>query len=289
MKWFPTDVVDIPNDASNLIRNKYLDTFENKTCTGSESGRFVKLHDTTYEVSLCDLMDLNLDIVYHSADNAIYWRQDGTSTLTYACISVLSVLLVSSMAHNIIREAHHTRLHDPWYKRPQAWCVALSAVFVAYWCLSEKWWNTFIYRDDQRLFVAVSIFTAVRIVNLLMQGWKFDKNNFSLLTACLLLMTARIHFSFDNPYILPLTLVFLVRTFVKFFSLMRLPTIAPSHMFMFSVDAVTGVMLCNNAVRLSQVRIIDSFLQQFYIVYASFWLAAIMSIYTSAATPPAPP
>ena len=65
MAWFPTDVVDIPNDAAELIQNRYLGSFKNKTCSGSESGRVVKLHDTVYEVSLCDLLDLNLDIVYY--------------------------------------------------------------------------------------------------------------------------------------------------------------------------------------------------------------------------------
>jgi len=101
MLWFPSTLVDIPDDFKLIPRNEYLDRFANgSACTSSSTQRSLLMRDTRYEVSLCYLLDSNLDIVYMR--ETIYWREDTTSFAVYVLVSCLSVYLVSCMSENIV-------------------------------------------------------------------------------------------------------------------------------------------------------------------------------------------
>ena len=66
MLWFPRGVVDVPDNEQSLIGfvdNCYLQ--HNLVCQSHDTGRVVRIDDTRYEVSLCDLIDSKLDILYH--------------------------------------------------------------------------------------------------------------------------------------------------------------------------------------------------------------------------------
>ena len=63
--------------------------------------------------------------------------------LSYVLISVVCVLIVSSMAHDIIHEAHHQEIYDVWYKRPQVWCISLTVVLTGTWGFVDDLWSRF--------------------------------------------------------------------------------------------------------------------------------------------------
>jgi len=53
------------NEMMNAMGSSYLDRFPHDTaCNSSHTGRIRSLTDTTYDLSLCDLLDANLDIIF---------------------------------------------------------------------------------------------------------------------------------------------------------------------------------------------------------------------------------
>lgn len=103
MLLFPTGVVDIPDDFYELTTHghAFLQYFDNNSpCTYAFSNREIVEHDTRYEVSLCDLLNANLDFVV--TRDRVFWRQDATTTAEYVLFSVLGIMLVSQLTSNIM-------------------------------------------------------------------------------------------------------------------------------------------------------------------------------------------
>ena len=107
MLLFPTTDVDIPDKFSDLSPSNhyFLKDFEEteySPCTYKYSNRAIKVGDDRYEVSLCDILDSNLDFIWDLNKNIVYWRQNTTSTLLYFIYSILAIYLISLMTNNII-------------------------------------------------------------------------------------------------------------------------------------------------------------------------------------------
>jgi hypothetical protein len=103
MLLFPTGVVDVPDDFYELTTHghAFLKYFNNNSpCTYTSSNREIVEHDTRYEVSLCDLLNANLDFVV--TRDRVFWRQDVTTTAEYVLFSVLGIMLVSQLTSNIM-------------------------------------------------------------------------------------------------------------------------------------------------------------------------------------------
>jgi len=83
MLFLPRGIVEIPEDFARLIQNSFTMAFPNgSSCEHSNSGRLTTQLDDRYEVSLCNLVDGKLDLVYNNAAGRIYWRQDTTALAT---------------------------------------------------------------------------------------------------------------------------------------------------------------------------------------------------------------
>lgn len=107
MLLFPTTDVDIPDKFSDLnpSNHHFLKDFaetEYSPCTYKYSNRAIRVGDDRYEVSLCDILDSNLDFIWDLNKNIVYWRQNTTSTLLYFIYSILAIYLISLMTNNII-------------------------------------------------------------------------------------------------------------------------------------------------------------------------------------------
>jgi hypothetical protein len=99
--FFPNGDVDIPPDTQ-FIDNSYTRKFPRGACTNPYSMRLLKLNDVRYEVSLCDLVDANLDVVYDVVKETLYWRQDSTTTSEYIIIGLVSIYFMSCISGNVI-------------------------------------------------------------------------------------------------------------------------------------------------------------------------------------------
>jgi len=66
--------------------------------------------DQRYEVSLCDLLDSNLDVIL--LDDTIAWRQDTTAVWIYIIISLFCIYLIRFISENIVANIHNETKND---------------------------------------------------------------------------------------------------------------------------------------------------------------------------------
>lgn len=107
MLMFPNTVVDMPDNFELLQPQthpflKHFGKTDYSPCTYKYSNRVINAGDLRYEVSLCDVLNANLDFVLDLKENMIYWREDTTSTFLYVMYSILAIYLISLMTNNII-------------------------------------------------------------------------------------------------------------------------------------------------------------------------------------------
>ena len=207
MVWFPTTKVDIPDDFAIIPPNTYLDGFANgSACSSAHTGRAVKMFDERYEVSLCDLLDSSLDVVFDygcSPDlqepcghGTVYWRRDTTSVWVYCVISVLCIYLTSCVSDNIVSMVHNA----PCIRhRSQIFSVCATVALVVYLLFVQDTSALLLTREDQELswhlFAYVLVQTAAQLTD---PGDDMHGSRISLLTACIALLTLRVHYSFGT-------------------------------------------------------------------------------------------
>ena len=227
--FFPDGVVDVPADFSRLKKNSILESFpDSKICTSENSGRVIRMYDTRYEFSLCDLNDGNLDMIFDWRTNSLYWRVDGTYLIEYIILFAASIYLMSCVSVNIVNFINLKPYENNKRQLTVVFCVLT-------WIMYDRVSNTLRYiattEDEILLWVLVGF--AVMEWALTVSLRVFAKpspeeqekaheimlksvNGISLILATLMLMTLRMHLSFVNPYMSTLCVLFGVRSVSKF-------------------------------------------------------------------------
>ena len=214
MLFLPQGVVEIPEDFSRLLPNSFSLAFPNgSSCEHKHSGRVATQHDNRYEVSLCDLVDGKLDLVYDNAAGRIYWRQDNTGLTTKIFVSLLAVYIVSCVAENMKNMISNKPAGDGQHQHA---VLVATVLFLGY----ELWWH-----DLASCIVTHSeldLFTLLYVYCILECFLQHDavcvctlRSKISPLTVCLLLLLLRVYYTFDTPYTLPLTILFGTRNWYK--------------------------------------------------------------------------
>jgi hypothetical protein len=218
--FFPNGKVDVPPDALS-IQNRYTDEFPEGACTSPYSNRLLNVSDVRYEVSLCDLVDANIDVVYDIVQNMLYWRRDSTTTFEYVLIGIVSIYFMSCISGNIISVSTGTPPRN--LKRSNLYLVLATWLYlVINLALTNM---AFVLVGNDLLlccvllgYVAVEGFvawqkTCIRLFSL--------SSGISIYTACLMLFAFRIHNTFDNPYHGILAVMFGTRSLLKYFEFRR--------------------------------------------------------------------
>ena len=92
MLMFPDSVVDMPLNFEKLVLPSTFQTkLNNKTCSNAHANRILNVADISYEVSLCDLVDTNLEFVYKPYENVLHWRQVPENTTWLAMSTIFSL------------------------------------------------------------------------------------------------------------------------------------------------------------------------------------------------------
>lgn len=229
MVWFPTQAVDLPDDFSRIPANAYLADFANgSACSSAATGRDVKMFDERYEVSLCDLLDANLDVVFDR--ETIYWRRDVTGAWMFFLISVLCVYLTSCVSENIVATVHN-RAETSGRVQGAAVCGTLALIW--YVLFVEDTRALLLTHEDRTLTVHLLVYACVQTAaQFVSAADDVHGARISQLTACIGLLTLRVHYSFDNPYMLVLSLLFGVRSFFKFLAVCVRPPVLAVHALM---------------------------------------------------------
>ena len=256
MLFFPTDVVDIPDRFDALTKNNhmYLSQYTNASaCTNGQSGRLIVQNDTRYEVSLCDLLDSNLDIVWHN--NYIYWRQDTTSTFEYAVICIVGIYLLSLLTSNVLhltgykeknmntedQDTEESSANATVHANIQSsrlYAVLLLLVQVYLWvAMYQSTYHLLVTQSEQVTVIGLSIFIVIQYVVYYWDVWynwlgtndnkqsgeSESQRSFSLIVAYVFLLITRVYYTLDTPYLTILSGLFLFRSWHKFFTLHTKP------------------------------------------------------------------
>lgn len=146
----------------------------------------------------------------------------------------------------------------------------------------------YIVQSDQQTFHILLVFMWVEYVAVQMKPNVYCSYNISLICCMLFLTSLRIHYTFDNPYLIVLGIIFGVRSFFKFLafylyeqsdissqqSLVVIQTLFRTSLRMF--DFFVFVHIVDNAVDLSQTNAIFAELRKAIIFAISMIFGAIL-------------
>ena len=223
--YFPDNEVDIPYDFAQLRPSSFTRHFPNGTCTRQDSQRAILVGDRRYEVSLCDLVDANLDIVLDTVHDVLFWRQDATSTWEFVFVSAMSVYITSCVSANVVNISKGVEWRTT--RMDFAVLVVNMLYLLLNWIPRCRFGGvnacgglSFLLTDaDLTLAAALSVYvvleSAALLAEVLTPTGRRPVGGVSVYTALLLLLTLRMHNTFDNPFMPILTVMFGTRTIHK--------------------------------------------------------------------------
>ena len=241
-------------------------------------------------------------------DMTVYWRRDETPTWLYVYLAITSIYMVSCMAQNmvgVVKPSYSTHgacfsdtLHISWVQR----CVT-ALLFVILICdfflqttFDPRSHNTVelvSMVSDRTLLVHTCVYIACELPYQCYSEWrsyhsndyaKTFASNISLLLACLLLISLRIHYTADNPYITILCTLFGVRAWFKYTECCILETTVLARcvhmldMFMFASMLGNGVFMVEDTAFAGTML-------QFMLLFVCMLLGSLLAIYNKCAAP----
>ena len=293
MLFFSTGAVDLPDDWRTLYPNEFVQRFPNgSSCSSAYTGRMIRTTDTQYEVSLCDLMDSNLDVVLDSNAAKIYWRVDDTYTLDYVLVAVLSVYLISVISHNMATAMTHETSQQQFMILPQRHTENLVVLLVLVYTMVSVLLThcVLITAGDTALLWHMGILSAVYwTVNVRAAGWPWrgdrttgaaapdNRHNVSMFTMCLLLLLLRVYQTLDMPYLTALVFLFGSRFIYKLTSLLMCWD-SKDYLLLLG-DAFVFASLLGNAVWASQHNAVQAGALQTILLLSSWLTGIFMHLY----------
>jgi len=280
-----TKPVTTPREVAELLpRSALLREFNGVICSGDSSGRTVGTSNT-YTVSMCDLVDGQLRFVLTNSGSGgtVYWIRDTTATATYVVLSVIALYAATSLAQKIssliskktvataataataatVATATPNKIAERSPFVPSLAVVNVAACFVSVvvllW-LCQEHMHHYASQHDVAMFCVLLFFLVSDLLLLLLKETgkpRDNKRNFGnqigLSTAILLLVTLRIHNTFDTPFFLVLTGIFGTRSLCKFLQHLHDSLCAdPTTLNMLSVLLDLCVWCCLLAYSLAQ-------------------------------------
>ena len=226
MLLFPTNVVDMPSDWSMLeLPKSFANSNLNMSCTTGDANRQLVANDHRYEVSLCDLIDGNLEFVYDVDDGLLFWRKNEYSDLQLIMTSIFALYLFTKICEQFLI------LLTKSSERPQfehGTCT-LPFVLACYYAFIQILDKTYLLTDEEN-FMQVVIVSYILIFNLLniLSYWTAtqlsDTGYVSIAstTLCLFLLTSHMHSTYDTPFQQLLNFIFGTRMILKIFNYIRI-------------------------------------------------------------------
>ena len=290
--YFPDDFVDMPYDLSIIPKNSVLEHFPTGTCHGF-SGRRLAVGDTQYEVSLCDLLTANMDILLDTLRDELRWRVDNTNVAEYIFVSVASVYFMSCISANVVRFSGHAGFKITLI---ELWILFIALLYIALNMFCEafgSWFGGLRYlltSEDATLaallwgyVVCESCVVASPVLRRVVSpcresGHASVVSGVSVYTALIMLLTLRVHYTFDNPYIHVLVVMFGTRTFRKASSVCKLDLASPFHTLVIVLDVVCFCAQLALAVGPAADDLFEAVLSQVTVVTISMLLATAIEI-----------
>lgn len=226
-RFFPFDKVRIASNRT--LVSPEIKAVAMEGCKNTrDSRRWISDQVSVYDVSLCDVVDSRLDVLYLNMDNKVLMRRNSTALWVYVLVSLVSVYLVSNIAQNVsmllawqetgkLQESFH---RSYWFWALEVGSIGTALLAVTWPCLFEMVLVTdleFLYCVYCLVYLLLhSVYYFYRL--------KHEQDNssmlsFNLITGTLLLLTQGVYHTVANPYAGILLIMLCLRTFYKLYHL----------------------------------------------------------------------
>jgi hypothetical protein len=173
-------------------------------------GRLIVDNPSIYDISVCDLIEAQLDVVFF--EDKVYLDHDlGIPQWAYIVMALSTLALVISMGQNIAYIMGDEQA-SPQPILTECVCFVLIVILL---CLNSPWR---VWISDHDRFMALLTFAYI-IVYLVRHGFDISTTKyvytFNIITATLILVTARLYCTFETPYASVFYVLLLTRFFHK--------------------------------------------------------------------------
>jgi hypothetical protein len=113
-RFFPTDHVFVTDSSTSKCVNGQGRVLIPDSNTSFMPLRlnFTVVHGGRDDISLCDILDTNLDVIYDPGANQIFTKQLNNSALLYVSISIFILIVVVLMAEALNNNTHSNLTHN---------------------------------------------------------------------------------------------------------------------------------------------------------------------------------
>lgn len=112
MLLFPSTKVDLPYEISHVhLPEHFLKDSSNLSlsCTSSDSNRKLDYSDKQYDVSLCDLIDLNIEFALVPHQNIMLWRYNNLSVTMMIIVTLTCLYFFTQVCQQLVQLLHGRR------------------------------------------------------------------------------------------------------------------------------------------------------------------------------------
>jgi hypothetical protein len=216
---FGTVPVTTPRDVGLLMaRSELLHRFDGAVCNSDKTGRSSGNGDV-YTVSMCDLVEGALRFVV-TQEGRVYWIRDTTGIAEQLLLSAIALYAASNLAQNL----------SSLMSTNVAAIVGMSKVFNLVACvvcivmllvMCETHREYYVSKQDVDLYQILLLFISSDVILMFLKATgppdrcRNFGNQIGLSTTVLLLVTLRLHNTFNTPFLFVLVGIFGTRTVCK--------------------------------------------------------------------------
>ena len=226
----PSGVVDMPVDQ-DLLRlpaefERFLQSINGQLCTSATANRMLSYTDNRYEISMCDMVDGELEVVFIPGTNVLYVRQHHENTIFVLLLSLLSLYLFVQTCEHFIQLSRGRRKGFEHKSITIPFIVA--SVLFAKVVLVE---NVLVVVEETILQLILILYTLMHTsIRLWLHTRKTDDSADSVeehggtaigvLLTTQVLLSLELNFTIASPFLQIYVCVFGIRNFLKFLNLL---------------------------------------------------------------------
>jgi hypothetical protein len=252
-------------------------SLDRSDCGTASAGRVAVNRTGTYDLSVCDLLQAQADVIW-SGGSLHVDRGLAVPTWAYILIALAVFFLVISLGQNIAC-IMGDELASTQPRLTEATCLALAALLLA---LHDPW-RVWVAEHDRVMMVALICYVGLYLVrhacDMVMEHYVYTLN---VITASLMLVTARLYLSFETPY----ATLFLLLLLTRFFHKLQPPDLNAMDHLTLTADALVIALHYRLAYRPSFWDPQDAAVYLSALLFLSLIVGILSSEQGGGATPP---
>ena len=224
-----TSPVIVPHDLSGpMAVSHFLRTFDGSVCNAQDTGRLLGRSDV-YTVSMCDLTERMLHFVVRDTEAGmlVYWKAESTPVAENVILALVALYASVNIANNTIYLISATNAQRSLQSTGVYHVLIIMTVSFTLFVVCQSHADYYVSSHDYSLYVVLVTFLALEVFLLCMKLSQTSRKvgklqdrfhfgyNINISAVILLLVTLRLHNTFDSPFFGVLFAVFGIRTACK--------------------------------------------------------------------------